>query len=277
MGQVLRILQEYENSRSLENRTLVAKFPDLSKLPPEIGLSILANLNATDLCLAGCVWNDLANDEILWQSLCHSSWGYVNIYSRIRHIPNFSFKQLYMVLDEATLTFNADPFQGEAYLLNHGLVENNPSEIAKFLHMSKLLKADKKREYLNARREVLDELVKLQNFQNQFLPNALRKFFGQVSAPTERGDYLSDMIEKFSERFCKCNPKLGLNKDTVFVLCFSLIMLSVDLTSPHVKNKMSKREFIKNTKRAARDVSDDLAGHLYDNIYLVGHIAPPVA
>lgn len=61
--------------------------------------------------------------------------------------------------------------------------------------------------------------------------------------------------------------------DCVFVLCYSLIMLSVDLTSPHVKNKMSKREFIKNTRRAAEGVDDDLAGHLYDNIYLIGHVA----
>jgi len=50
-------------------------------------------------------------------------------------------------------------------------------------------------------------------------------------------------------------------------------MLSVDLASPHVKNKMSKREFIRNTRRAAEGVSDDLAGHLYDNIYLIGHVA----
>ena len=30
------------------------------------------------------------------------------------------------------------------------------------------------------------------------------------------------------------------------MLCYALILLSVDLTSPHVKNKMSKREFVKN-------------------------------
>lgn len=50
-------------------------------------------------------------------------------------------------------------------------------------------------------------------------------------------------------------------------------MLSVDLASPHVKNKMSKREFIRNTRGATEGVSDDLAGHLYDNIYLIGHVA----
>ena len=67
---------------------------------------------------------------------------------------------------------------------------------------------------------------------------------------------------------------LGL-LETIYVLCFSLILLSIDLTSPHVKNKMSKREFIRNTRRAVinGNLSDELAGHLYDNIYLVGHVA----
>ncbi len=42
-------------------------FIDLEMLPPELGITILSYLNATDLCLAGCVWQDLGNDEYLWQ------------------------------------------------------------------------------------------------------------------------------------------------------------------------------------------------------------------
>lgn len=61
--------------------------------------------------------------------------------------------------------------------------------------------------------------------------------------------------------------------DAVYVLCYSLILLSIDLASPHVKNKMSKREFIRNTRRAAQNISEEFVGHLYDNIYLVGHVA----
>ncbi|KAL5012231.1 hypothetical protein ScPMuIL_010782 [Solemya velum] len=166
---------------------------------------------------------------------------------------------------------------GEDYLLQNGLVSEDPLEIANFLHTTKRLWPSQKMEYLSQRRHVLERLIKLQNYQNQFLPNALRNFFAEVSAPNNRGNYLTDMIEKFSERFCYCNPGLGFDKDTVFVLCFSLIMLSVDLASPHVKNKMSKREFIKNTIRAADGVSDELAGHLYDNVYLIGHVATAVS
>lgn len=42
-------------------------FINLEMLPPELSFTILSYLNATDLCLASCVWQDLANDELLWQ------------------------------------------------------------------------------------------------------------------------------------------------------------------------------------------------------------------
>ena len=45
---------------------LVTTISNISQLPPELALQILKNLNATDLCLAACVWQTLANDEILW-------------------------------------------------------------------------------------------------------------------------------------------------------------------------------------------------------------------
>lgn len=278
MGQFLQKLQQGQGHVDVETSAVIpVKFPDLSQLPPEISLAVLSHLNATDLCLASCVWQQLGNDEFLWQSLCRSSWGSVSIYQRAKFDADLSYRKLYMMLDEATLSFNADPFEGEAYLIKNHLVDDKPMELAKFVHTASRLKAEPVRKYLDRRREVLDCVVQLQNFQNQFLPNALRKFFCKISAPSERGSYLEQIIDRFSERFVNCNPHLGLQKDVVFVLCYSLIMLSVDLCSPHVKNKMSKREFIKNTKRATLGVDEDLAGHLYDNIYLIGHVAVAVS
>ena len=61
--------------------------------------------------------------------------------------------------------------------------------------------------------------------------------------------------------------------DTIFILCHSLILLSVDLCSPHVKNKMTKREFVKNLRGVVDDASYDFIGDLYDNIFLEGHVA----
>uniref|UniRef100_A0A2K6QAL6 F-box protein 8 n=1 Tax=Rhinopithecus roxellana TaxID=61622 RepID=A0A2K6QAL6_RHIRO len=219
---------------------------------------------------------DLANDELLWQGLCKSTWGHCSIYNKNPPL-GFSFRKLYMQLDEGSLTFNANPDEGVNYFMSKGILDDSPKEIAKFIFCTRTLNWKKLRIYLDERRDVLDDLVTLHNFRNQFLPNALREFFRHIHAPEERGEYLETLITKFSHRFCACNPdlmrELGLSPDAVYVLCYSLILLSIDLTSPHVKNKMSKREFIRNTRRAAQNISEDFVGHLYDNIYLIGHVA----
>lgn len=91
------------------------KFPDLETIPAELSLQILKYLNATDLCLAACVWSSLANDDYLWQSLCKSTWGYLSIYDKMStidnepiEISNNNYRRIFMLLDEATLTFNVD-------------------------------------------------------------------------------------------------------------------------------------------------------------------------
>ena len=71
MGQVLRRIaagqQSLQEDVERKKNVLISKrTPDLSALPPELGLLILSHLNATDLCLAGCVWQNLADVEILW-------------------------------------------------------------------------------------------------------------------------------------------------------------------------------------------------------------------
>lgn len=266
------------------------KFPDLDQIPPELSLQILKYLNATDLCLAACVWSSLANDDILWQSLCRSTWGYASIYNKkcVKSIMDAAreeasssssdslsktFRSIFMHLDEATLTFNADWKKGMEYLIKQNLVDDDPFEIAKFINSTKKLNAEQKEKLFKEKPAVLENVIILHNYENQFLPTALRRFFAKIEAPKERNSYLSMLLEKFSKRFCSCNPQLELSEDAVYILCFSLILLSVDLTSPAVKNKMSKREFIRNTRNALPNLSPDFTGHLYDNVYLNGSIA----
>lgn len=275
MGATLRRLIEPEH-QSVQTRRRAPQhnsetFPDLAQLPPELSLAVLSHLNATDLCLAACVWEGLAQDEVLWHTLCKDQWGYVTAYEGMQCD---SFRRLYMRLDEGSLTFNANCFAGMEYFHHHNLVAPDAKEVALFLHRTCALNRRQVRTFLESRRDVLDELVRLHNYENQFLPNALRRFFMQLQAPNDRSSYLSLMLDRFSHRFAECNPQLGLTADEVYIVCFSLILLSVDLASPHVKNKMSKREFIRNLRYALHHPDDDLYGHLYDNIYVGGHIAP---
>ena len=61
MGQTLAV------SRGKNQNGQSRSFPNLATLPPEMAQFVLSYLNATDLCLATCVWDQLGNDDILWQ------------------------------------------------------------------------------------------------------------------------------------------------------------------------------------------------------------------
>lgn len=97
-------------------------------------------------------------------------------------------------------------------------------------------------------------------------------FFSHVCTHAYTHKYTHTHVHTYTYAFTRTHVHTN-TPDTVFVICYSLIILSVDLTSPHVKNKMSKREFIRNLRRATAGVSDELLGHMYDNIYLSGHVA----
>ena len=155
-------------------------------------------------------------------------------------------------------------------------MDNDPDEIARFFYHAKPLDRTQMRYYLKSSPAILDSLINLYDFGNQSLPKALRHFFSLLEAPNSYDQYLHLMMKNFSNRFATCNPNGSLSNytpETIYVLCFSLIMLSVDLSNPHIKNKMSKREFIRNVRRAILMMDDELYGHLYDDIYLRGHIA----
>lgn len=256
------------------------RFYDLQEFPPEIAVEILSNLNATDLCLATCVWKDLAENEILWKRLCSSKWEYTTLYNRLRS-PNFSwesrkkplFKHLYLLLDEATLIFGFRPQQGIKYLVDHNILDNTIEEIAKFIHGTSSLSSKSLQVYLNDRHDILDLLIEMMTFKGLSICDGLRKFFKKIHPPQQRGNFLDIAVQKFASRYLKCNPGSGFNEENIAVLCYSLLLLSVDLYSPHVKNKMSKREFIRNNYQVLEgSVSRESLGDIYDDVYLNGHI-----
>ena len=55
---------------------------------------------------------------------------------------------------------------------------------------------------------------------------------------------------------------------------YSMLILSTDLASPLIKNKMTKREFIRNVSRinAAGTLTPDYLGQLYDYIFLQARV-----
>uniref|UniRef100_A0A5K3EID2 SEC7 domain-containing protein n=1 Tax=Mesocestoides corti TaxID=53468 RepID=A0A5K3EID2_MESCO len=250
------------------------KYFDLVDLPTELGLAILSHLNPTDLYLASGVWWNLASNEVLWRGLCRAYWPFCSVYDTWQETPNFSFRILFLRLDEARLTFNSDSFEGVRYLLENGILVDDAYHLAMYLHVTPGLDPVQKRRFLESRQDVLDQVLRLKDFRKAFLPDALRRLFTELPSPeNDTHNFIPRLVERFSEHFVRCNPHIGLRPDVVYVLCFSLLMLSKDFASPQIKNKMSKREFIRNTKQAVPSADAELLGHFYDNVYVEGNIA----
>lgn len=61
---------------------------------------------------------------------------------------------------------------------------------------------------------------------------------------------------------------LFTSADTAYVLGFSIIMLTTDLHSPQVKNKMTKEQYIKLNRRISdnEDLPEEYLSKIYDEI-----------
>jgi len=275
-----RAEQQHQYLPQNEESVHQQQFSDLKDLPPEIAIEVLSNLNATDLCLASCVWKELAEDEVLWKGLCFTKWKYASIYKHLNtNTPAVlnkkpMYKTLYLLLDEATLIFAFRPHQGIKYLIEHDILTDEPMEIAMFINGTNALLNRNVQILFEDRVNVLDEFLTLQDFSDLSLCDGLREYFNKIHPPEQRGTFLNLLVEKFASRYNESNPRCGWTKENIAVICYSLLLLSVDLYSPHVKNKMSKREFIRNNRQVLTDANADVLGDLYDDVYLNGHIVP---
>lgn len=85
------------------------------------------------------------------------------------------------------------------------------------------------------------------DFSGDPLDIALRKLLMEASLPTET-QQIDRVMEAFAVQYNASNPGLFASSDTPYVLAFSLVMLSTDQFNPSNKNKMSKADYVKNTK-----------------------------
>ncbi|KAA3675497.1 F-box protein 8 [Paragonimus westermani] len=188
--------------RTHRNR-IPATFVDLNLLPKELALNVLSNLNATDLCLAACVWRDLGSDDLLWQQY---AWCFTTL----------------VILDYAIEHgLSAQSMRkGMRYMLKFELLSDDFDDLVSFFHTAVGLDPIQKRRFLLTRPLVFDRLINLKDFKGHFLPNALRRLFEEFPAPLTDSsplDFVSLLVSRFSERYVQCNPSLGMSKGNIFV------------------------------------------------------------
>ncbi|XLT94862.1 hypothetical protein S245_017500 [Arachis hypogaea] len=170
--------------------------------------------------------------------------------------------------------FNRDNKKGLEYLKHAKLISDppDPKGYAYFFRYTPGL--DKKiiGEYLGDPDEfylkVLKEFTETFHFNGMVLDTALRFYLESFLLPGE-SQKIQRILEAFSDRFYdQQSSDLFASKDTVLILCYSLIMLNTDQHNPQVKKKMTEEEFIRNNRaiNAGQDLPRDYLSELFQSI-----------
>lgn len=212
-------------------------------------------------------------------SLSLVSTGSSNLYNRETLDSPEQFevlKQQKEVWETGIDLFNRKPKRGVAFLQEQNLLGISTKEIAEWLLSDERLDKTFIGEFLGENddnsKEVMYAYVDSMNFANMDIVAALRNFLEGFRLPGE-AQKIDRLMEKFAARYCECNPSntLFTSADTVYVLAFSIIMLTTDLHSPQVKNKMSKEQYIKLNSSISdnNDLPREYLSQIYDEI--AGH------
>ncbi|XP_010519703.1 PREDICTED: ARF guanine-nucleotide exchange factor GNL2 [Tarenaya hassleriana] len=170
--------------------------------------------------------------------------------------------------------FNRDEKKGLEYLKFNNLVSDppDPKAFASFFRFTPGLDKTIIGDYLgdpdDFHVKVLKDFTQTFEFTGMSLDTALRTFLETFRLPGE-SQKIERIIEAFSERFFQQqSSEIFASKDTVHILCYSLIMLNTDQHNPQVKKKMTEDEFIRNNRaiNAGKDLPREYLSELFQSI-----------
>ncbi|CAH1756900.1 9366_t:CDS:10, partial [Entrophospora sp. SA101] len=147
---------------------------------------------------------------------------------------------------------NNSPGQGPLYLDFEGYDPLNPRKHIKRIESAPVIPQIS-----------IDEDDAAFEFTNDPIDLALRKFLMECYLPKET-QQIDRVMEAFAKRYHENNPELFPSSDTPYILAFSLLMLHTDAFNKSVKRKMTKEDFIKNTR--IDGVAPEILEILYDNV-----------
>uniref|UniRef100_A0A674BXK9 ARF guanine nucleotide exchange factor 2 n=1 Tax=Salmo trutta TaxID=8032 RepID=A0A674BXK9_SALTR len=210
-------------------------------------------------------YNELSLDSTVSSSVQSSQPDHPEQYEVI--------KQQKDVIEHGIELFNKKPKRGVQYLQDQGMLGTTAEEIAQFLHQEERLDTTQVGEYLgeNIRfnKEVMYNYVDQLDFCGRDFVSALRSFLEGFRLPGE-AQKIDRLMEKFAARYLECNQGQGefASADTAYVLAFSIIMLTTDLHSPQVKNKMTKEQYIRMNRgiNDSKDLPEEYLSSIYHEI-----------
>ncbi|XP_041045699.1 brefeldin A-inhibited guanine nucleotide-exchange protein 1 isoform X5 [Carcharodon carcharias] len=182
-------------------------------------------------------------------------------------------KQQKEIIEQGIELFNKKPKRGIQYLQEQGMLGTTPEDIAQFLHQEERLDTTQVGEYVGDNdkfnKEVMYAYVDQLDFSSKDFVSALRMFLEGFRLPGE-AQKIDRLMEKFAARYLECNQgqTLFASADTAYVLAYSIIMLTTDLHSSQVKNKMTKDQYIKMNRgiNDSKDLPEEYLSAIYDEI-----------
>ncbi|KAH9603398.1 hypothetical protein KSS87_005352 [Heliosperma pusillum] len=177
--------------------------------------------------------------------------------------------------------FNRKPSKGIDFIIKTKKVVGSPEAVASFLKNTAGLNPTAIGDYLGERDEfslkVMHAYVDGFNFEKMDFGEAIRYFLQGFKLPGE-AQKIDRIMEKFAERYCKCNPHSFKSADTAYILAYSVILLNTDAHNSMVKDKfliwlwlsfqMTKADFIRNNRGIddGKDLPEEYLSALYDQI-----------
>jgi len=167
--------------------------------------------------------------------------------------------------------FNLNVQKGLKILQEGGFVEKSSESVANFLFRQERLSKKQIGKYLGGHedfnKQVLKHFVQCHQFSQLLLVEALRQFLWSFRLPGEAMQ-IDRVMDCFAEHYCEQNPNIFEEKDTCFILSFSIIMLNTALHNPNSKMKITSDLFIKQNKgiNSGKDLAPDMLEAIFRNI-----------
>jgi len=151
--------------------------------------------------------------------------------------------------EELIQEFNNNARKGMRMLMEQGVVQDTPNAIAEFLHTAPIKKRSVGEFLSSTSSENLKAFVEYLDFTNvEFVP-AMRTFLDSLTLPGEARQ-IDRILEVYATWYYQCNQTLPTDyfadADVCYIMCFSLIMLNTDLSSPLIKRKITLEQFVVN-------------------------------
>lgn len=186
----------------------------------------------------------------------------------VRLLPHYWAQEL------AAYKFNTDkPNKAIAWMIAQGLITDEVGSLAAFLseneprldpmRLGELI-GDRKR------KEMLKSYANSKAMAGLPIDEALRGFFAHFRLPGE-AQMIDGIMEVFAERYVAENrdhPEVK-SPDTAYMVAFAIAMLSTDLWSPTIKNKMAKDQFERSMRGMGLSVA--FLHSLYDSYVSTRH------